>query len=63
MINMGYKEIAGLTTTGMALSTAANAFPSFGRKKKKRKGLAQTGVESIVGLALTRETAALVGAL
>lgn len=56
---MSYKDIAGLTTMGMSLTVAANAFP----KKKKKKSLVKTGMESIVGLSFVKANANLVGSL
>jgi len=47
------QDIARLIPTGQALSILGNTLPS---KKKKKKGIGRTGVETIVGLAMLKET-------
>ena len=54
------QDIARLIPTGMSLSILGNVMP---RKKKKKKRIVRTGVETIVGLALLKETSNLTGSI
>ena len=47
------QNIARLIPTAQAVGILGNVLPS---KKKKKKKLGRTGVETIVGLAMLRET-------
>ena len=54
------QDIARLIPTGQALSILGNTLPS---KKKKKKKIVKTGVETIVGLSILRETSHLAGSI
>jgi hypothetical protein len=60
---MPYKSIANLALVGQSLALAGNAFPYAGNKKKKKKKLVKTAVESIVGASMIKSTANILGTL